>query len=315
MNASDVWGLNYELGEAEAARAASRLGCVLVTECANYPHSERGRPEEEWRQVQTLSRELASIEDGRRPWLAGYAMWCFSDYATMRKQRYLRYSGIVDAWRQPKMAAAFLRARYARQPVLSLHADWGETASWPDGGAFLGESANDAGGSGRPVVVFTNCDTLELRVGDVTVWQGQGANPLVLRIPHEAGDGMARRPGAPHALGARGVRAGESVEVRYAAWGSAERIELACEEVGGNCGGIVAITVRVVDGMGRTVRAWCGAVGVEADGDLDVHTYTRDDVVRVTGGTGRVYVTRRDPSGPCRLTARAPGLREGTLDV
>ena len=58
------------------------------------------------------------------PGVAGFTMWCFADYATLRKKRYKRFSGIVDAWRVPKPGFDFFRACFAKESVCALHGDW-----------------------------------------------------------------------------------------------------------------------------------------------------------------------------------------------
>jgi len=102
----DVWGLNYEFDSLEEGRDACRMQCVVVSECSNYPHTQRGNSEAEKIQLDTIKRDLATIESHK--FVAGFALWCFNDYATLRKKRYKRYSGLVDAWRKPKSSAYWL---------------------------------------------------------------------------------------------------------------------------------------------------------------------------------------------------------------
>jgi hypothetical protein len=120
LGVPDVWGTNYEFAELEAGRDASRLRCVVVSECSNYPHTERGDDTAEAKQLATLKRDVEELEG--RSFVSGFALWCFNDYATLRKQRYKRYSGIVDAWRVPKVSAHWLASRYggSLEPGLSL---------------------------------------------------------------------------------------------------------------------------------------------------------------------------------------------------
>ncbi len=106
----DVWGLNYEFDALEEGRDASRLRCVVVSECSNYPHTERGNAEAEETQLETIKADLARIQDLQ--YVAGFALWCFNDYATLRKQRYKRYSGLVDAQRVPKASARWLASEF-----------------------------------------------------------------------------------------------------------------------------------------------------------------------------------------------------------
>lgn len=102
----DVWGLNYEFDALEEGRDASRLKCVVVSESSNCPHTKPGDKAAEKIQLDTIKKDLATME--KHKYVAGYALWCFNDYATLRKQRYKRYSGLVDALRKPKSSAYWL---------------------------------------------------------------------------------------------------------------------------------------------------------------------------------------------------------------
>jgi beta-galactosidase len=113
---TDVYGLNYELEAYNEARRLSARQVVLVSELCNQPDTTPGDAAAEFTQAQAL---LAAHEAVRgKPGLAGFCYWCLADYATLRKKRYLRYSGVVDAWRKPKLGAALLRALFSGAPVL-----------------------------------------------------------------------------------------------------------------------------------------------------------------------------------------------------
>jgi beta-galactosidase len=99
----DVWGLNYEFDALERGCEASRLRNVIVSECCNIPYAERGNAEAEADQVRAIEAMLARIRG--KDWVAGFALWSFNDYGTLRKRRYRRFCGLVDAWRRPKDAA------------------------------------------------------------------------------------------------------------------------------------------------------------------------------------------------------------------
>jgi beta-galactosidase len=99
----DVWGLNYELDALEQGCAASRLRNVIVSECCNIPYAVRGDARAEAEQVRAIEAMLERIRG--KDWVAGFALWAFNDYGTLRKKRYRRFCGLVDAWRRPKEAA------------------------------------------------------------------------------------------------------------------------------------------------------------------------------------------------------------------
>ncbi len=149
----DVWSVNYELEVLEEARDACRLRNVIASECCNYPHSVRGNDRAELIQVATLEYEWKLMAD--RPYLAGHAVWAFTDYATEHRKRYRRQPGLFDAWRQPKMAAELFRARYAEEPFVSL---------------FVTGTGDD-----RELHVFSNCERVELTRDGLPAGEFKGA--------------------------------------------------------------------------------------------------------------------------------------------
>ena len=86
-------------------------GVALVSECSNSPHALRGDAAMEQDQVDRITRDLDAI--AAHPACAGFFIWSFQDYATLRKKRYKRHCGLVDAWRQPKPAAKMLKERFS----------------------------------------------------------------------------------------------------------------------------------------------------------------------------------------------------------
>jgi len=118
---TDITGVNYELDILPEIRDASKNRVLLVCEMSNNPEARRGDDAEERRQCDILLADWNKLED--KPYVAGWCLWCWADYATLRKKRYLRWSGIVDAWRSPKMAADLVRARCLAETVLALHGD------------------------------------------------------------------------------------------------------------------------------------------------------------------------------------------------
>ena len=121
LNLVDVWGCNYELDVLDEVVDYCSTGTAIVSECSNSPHAERGNLPMEWDQVMRVSNDLDAI--ARRPAVAGFFIWSFQDYATLRKKRYKRCCGLVDAWRHPKLAFWMLKARFGDEPVVKIAAE------------------------------------------------------------------------------------------------------------------------------------------------------------------------------------------------
>lgn len=282
----DVWGCNYELDALAEGRDASRLRNVVVSECSNWPDARRGDLTAERQQVDQLASDLSRIET--IPYVAGFALWCFADYATLRKSRYLRYSGVVDAWREPKLAAFWLRARYSSVPFVKLATDWQPSEA---GSAHL-----------RRVDLFMNVARADVRVNDRTVETRVGKGHHVLELPFE--------PGCVSAV-ACDV---EGVSDVIASYGCATRLALFWQPD-------VPATLRIEvhDENGCLVRNWDGQVALETRGGAEAFPYCEGKVL-VAGGCARLPVAvnpsqdsfewhvSADNLQPCTLTISDPTL-------
>ncbi len=116
LNLVDVWGSNYELDVLEEVVDYCATGVAVVSECSNSPHAVRGDEAMEQDQADRIARDLDVIE--AHPACAGFFIWSFQDYATLRKKRYERHCGLLDAWRRPKLAAHMLKKRFSDRPGL-----------------------------------------------------------------------------------------------------------------------------------------------------------------------------------------------------
>ena len=283
----DVWSVNYELDAIPRALEACRSSCVLVSEFANEPRTRRGDPVAERRQIETLGHDLTRIETARG--VAGWMLWCFNDYATLRKNRHRRFSGIVDAWRLPKPAALWLKARYTDDPFVRLTGDWGRD-----------------GAETRILYVISNADRVDL-VSEGEVLATTCPNPMAaVVVPYRQ---------AP--LVARATRNGDTAESTLFPFGAAQTLTVEARAPADpeDAGPVGAVTVRVVDADGFAVSSWEGMVHVTLAGAGRLHALREDGSVVVARGVGRTYFTPADGGGPVRISAAAEGLQTGVLDV
>ena len=289
----DVWGVNYELDAVEEAARNCRLENVLISECANYPQACRGILEEEFAQVSLISGELDKI--AAQEGVSGFALWCFNDYATLRKERFLRYSGIVDAWRLPKMSGAFLQARFKQDPFIRVFVDWSTAAA-------QGDAEQDL----RTGYIFTNCDTVEVLLNGRRVLTETGKTLLAVDLNFEVGE-----------LVARGILGRVSVSDRINSWSSAERIAVLPEqfEASSENRDTVSVLVRAVDGAGRHVRSFSGLLPVSVNGPAVLKSYTCNDEVLLSGGEGRCFVEGTGDAGEVSVTVERHDLASGSASL
>lgn len=295
----DVWGTNYELDVLPEAAAASRLGTVLLSECCNHPFAVKGDEREELEQVAVLEREWEATAE--LPVLAGYAVWCFADYATEHRRRFRRHAGLHDAWRRPKMAAELFRARHGSEPFAVLFVTAPDVVRPPS--RFRRRLA--AFGDGEPgseLHVFTNCDRLLLRRDGAELPETDAAAHTVIPLA-----------GAFELLEVRCRRGDARVEARWRRHGSAVALVLAPGTSEPRPGETVPVEVTAVDSRGETARDWNGHVRLRVAGPARLRSFTAAGEALVARGEGRTYLTLSRTPGEVVVTAGARGLMPGRL--
>jgi hypothetical protein len=258
---TDVWGINYELDVREKTIAAARLKTAVVTECSNYPMSRRGDFFAERHQVDMIQRDVIKLR--RRPAIAGFALWCFADYATARKARYVRHCGVVDGNRLPKMAAHWLAASYSETPVLEM------VAPWRSG---VGEHFCE-------IHLFTNAVKTK-------VWVA-GEEPQIFEGgPHH----IFSRKFIPDDLVAQATFPDGTVrETRLAFFGPAVRLSIrpACGEPTTEIPRYLVVDVQVEDAAGHRVRDWNQPLSIWVIGSATAALNNRISRLDMGGGLGR----------------------------
>ena len=277
----DVWACNYEFAALEQGRDAARLRCAVVSECSNYPPAARGNLSEELRQVEIIEQDLAQFRN--KPYVAGFALWCLTDYGTLRRNRFLRYSGILDAWRMPKPAAALMQARYIAAPMLRVFGDW--------------QPGSD---TQRSLHIFTNCSEVRIFCNKIP-WQVLPAQPhMVVQVPFQAGE-----------LCVEGWHDQKSV-VTDRLFTSESAMRLIIQSVTAFDAEWLTFLVCAVDDAGRTDVMRNGDVTLAVTGAAHLHTYKPGGIIALRGGIGRGFLSRKD-ANPVTLRARMPGLANAEL--
>ena len=279
----DVWGLNYEWDALGAGCEASALKNVVVSECSNCPPAVRGNLDREVEQVALIEDDLEKMKG--KPEVAGFALWSFNDYATLRKGRYLRCCGLVDAWRVPKMSAALLKAKYTTDPFVTVFGHWG-TCPGPETGS-------------RTLHIFTNCDEIVLRVNGREVAAQTGAPHVVQTLAFE-----------PGILSVTGKKGGLDAVYESVSFSDAARLVLSPEQAEGDVEHreTVGVIVRVTDAAGHVVTTWRGKARVSVEGVAFARTYREDNAVEIAGGVGRFFITGNGQSGTATVRASCEDL-------
>ena len=284
LDLPDVFGVNYELDCLDEAVEVSKNGAILVSECSNNPQAWRGDLEEEWRQVQIIVADWAMMD--AHAGNSGYSLWCMNDYATLRKERYKRYSGLVDAWRIPKLAYRLFQARCLDRPVLEGAVAWGDS----DGETQL--------------YLLTNCEQIEVSGGTDPV----SCDAMLAMQVSVAGVGDV--------ITVRAMYQGEPVTRDFYRWGPAAAIDLKVEAGDGAVEREVSVfTAELLDAQGRRVEDWHGELRVRVEGPAEGVFYTPADTVPVRAGYARVFVRHTGDAGQIQVEVSAPELAEARCGI
>jgi len=240
--------------------------------------------------VERFERDLALTDD--KPFVAGYALWCFNDYGTQRKQRFQRHPGVVDSWRVPKMSAAYIQARALVVPFVRVFADWGEQTRSPR----------------RRVDIFTNCPAVKVMRNGEPVAELKGATHIVHELDF-----------APGRLTVVGSGSCTDVSDVLRSHGKGARIVLSPdhESVASCDRPTVGLVLTVLDGEGRQVLDWNEDLDLDVDGPARGRYYRPSKQVCVAAGTGRFFVTGTGAPGRVTVRATHPDLdmSETVIDV
>jgi len=286
----DVWGCNCESGALSDACRSSRPRSVVVSECSNNPHAVRGEPAAELEQAASMVSDIERVE--ALPYVAGFALGSFNDYATLRRKRDRQHSGIVDAWRIPKISAACLQARYLAVPFVKVFGDW--------------SAANGRGAERREVHVFSNCDQVELSCNGRSLHTWHGGGHLVREVDFEPGD-----------LVAVGTKGDQRTVDRLSSWGRAHRLAVRPERSRAEAlaGETVGFGVLLLDEQGHLVADWNGEVDVKVTGAAFLRSHREDRRVVIAAGVGRAFVTATGQDGIVMVRVEAGQIKPGTARI
>lgn len=129
----------------------------LISECSGHWFSTKSSDNAERRIYHALRYAHILNRAKETPGVAGMIGWCAFDYNTHHEfgsGDRVCYHGVMDMWRLPKYAASFFASQIAPEtkPVLRVASHW---------------SVGDHNGGGvRPLVVFSNCEAIDVWFGD-----------------------------------------------------------------------------------------------------------------------------------------------------
>lgn len=248
-----------------------------------------------WRRTKTL------------PWFCGEFRWTGFDYLgecygwPAKSWSF----GIIDLCGMPKDAYYFYQSQWTNSPMVHVLPHW----TWPG-----------LEGKTIPVIVYTNCDRVELFLNDRSLGvRDRDDQAMYLRWD------VAYQPGTLRAAGYRDS-AVAATHVHQTA-GEPAAIQLASDTrmIRADRTGVAHITATIVDAQGRmtphanpmmavAVDGPARLIGLENGDPLDTSNY-RLSYRRAFHGRLLVMVQAGDTEGPVTLTAKAPGLTDAVCQL
>lgn len=244
-----------------------------------------------------------------KPAIGGAIAWCAFEYASLINAIHtIKYPGVCDTFRIPKLGASFYLAQTSpqRQPVLEPNFYWDFGPQTPHG-------------PGQHVAIFSNCDRLELFVDGRRHATLQPDNENYPHLPHAPFftdlEFDAAKP--PELLRIDAYRAGKLALSR--SFSSDPRHDrFVCEPddraLVADGADATRLVVRVVDRFGAPRAFAGGSVALEVTGP---GVLVGDNPLDLTpaGGAAAVWVRTQAAPGTIRVTAKHAALGAATVEI
>lgn len=276
----------------------------LITEFGGHTFPTKSWDQEERAVEHALRHARVQNQQLGMAGVSGAIGWCAFDYNTHQEfgsGDRICYHGVMDIFRLPKYAAAFYASQIdpARRVVLQAATVW---------------SMGDRSGGGiNPLVVFSNCDEVEVFVGDESVGRFAPDRetfphlpraPFVIPMPHQHmiwGRALAD-------LRLVGYLDGQAVaEQCIAADGLPHALTLEADdsELAADGADMTRVAFRIVDRYGNRLPYTNQVVTLEIDGPADL---IGENPFALIGGQAALYVRARHTPGVVRVRATTPRL-------
>ncbi|MCA9899933.1 MAG: glycoside hydrolase family 2 protein [Ardenticatenaceae bacterium] len=244
--------------------------------------------------------------------IAGAIGWCAFDYAThieFGSGDRICYHGVMDIFRLPKWAAAFYQSQQdpAQKVVLQAATHW-----------TMGDRA---GGGNNPIHVFSNCDEVEIIIGEINVGRFQPNFAQYPNLPHPpftiGGLDAYSAWGQSQFYDLRliGYLNGQAVaEQRIASNRLPKRLELTTDtsQLYADGADMTRLIVRITDEFGNPLPYATKVVTFKLDGDAEL---VGENPFPLIGGQAALYVKARHQPGAVTVRACAPGMMDTAVSL
>jgi beta-galactosidase len=258
-----------------------------------------------------LHARIYNLQMGN-PKIAGAIGWCAFDYATHMEfgsGDRICYHGVMDIFRLPKWAAYFYKSQQppSKQVVLQAATHW---------------TMGDRSGSGtNPLTVFSNCDEVEIIIGDLSVGKFQPDFDDYPNLSHPPFTikGIDKFSAWGQAgffdLHLIGYIQGEPVTEQ---WISSNRLpkklELSTDtdQLYANGADMTRLVFRITDQFGNPLPYATKVVAFKLEGAADL---IGENPFPLIGGQAALYVKARHQVGTITVHAHASGLPSSSVSL
>ena len=283
----------------------------LVTEFNGHMFPTKSWDQEE--RVMEHALRHARIQDKQLGManVAGAIGWCAFDYNTHQEfgsGDRICYHGVMDIFRLPKYAAYAYSSQASPEERVVLQA----ATVWSMGDRS--EGGND------PLVVFSNCDAVEVFIGDEQMGRFTPDRDAFLHLPHPP---YQISLGAQHLTWGRaladlrlvGYVNGEiAAEQRIAADGLPHKLVLAADHNALHADGadMTRLVFKIVDRYGNRLPYTNQVVSFAVDGPADL---IGENPFALIGGQAALYLRARHQPGTVTVYAQTPRLEPAVVTL
>lgn len=278
----------------------------LVTEFNGHMFPTKTFDQEE-RQIEHALRH-ARIQDKQLGMsnVAGAIGWCAFDYNTHKEfgsGDRICYHGVMDIFRLPKYAAYFYESQISPdiRPVMRAATMW--------------SMGDRSGGGNDPLTVFSNCDEIDLYIGEQQVGRYQPDRAAFPNLPYPPFSIPGLQlwltwGGKLPILRLIGYRKGESVVEQYIDSSPVPHSLILApddSQLAADGMDMTRVVFKITDQYGNRQPYAIKVVSFEIDGPADL---IGDNPFPLVGGQAALYVRARHERGTVTIRARAERLAE-----
>ncbi len=283
----------------------------LVTEFSGHMYPTKTWDQEERATEHALRHTRIQNAAAANPRVAGAIGWCAFDYNTHEEfgsGDRICYHGVMDIFRLPKFAAYLYESQISPdvRPVLRASTYW-----------TMGDRSE---GGNDPLIVFSNCDEIEVFVGPFRHGRFQPDRAAYGSLPHPPftvpGLAMHMTWGREfHDLRIVGYRNGTGVaEALYDGEGLPRALVLTpgSAELHADGADMTWLWFRIVDKYGNRLPYATQPVSFEIEGPADL---IGENPFALVGGQAGLFVKARREPGTVTITARTMRLEPATATI